>query len=116
MFFYVLKLIISSVLIVTISEVAKRHSGLAALLASLPLTSLIAIIWLYVDGVELEEISNLSMQIFWLVLPSLVFFITFPLLLKQGLEFWLSMLLACCSTITIYFVFLPILRRLGIEL
>lgn len=116
MFFYALKLAISAILIVTISEVAKRHSGLAALLASLPLTSLLAIIWLYVDGVELDEIGNLSMQIFWLVLPSLVFFLTFPLLLKQGLEFWLSMLLSSCSTITVYFVMIPLLRRLGVDL
>ena len=116
MFFYALKIVVSALLIVSISELAKRHSGLAALLASLPLTSLLAIIWLYVDGVELDEIGNLSLQIFWLVLPSLIFFITFPLLLKQGLEFWLSMLLSCCSTITVYFVFLPILRRLGVNL
>jgi len=116
MFYYTLKILISALLIVAISEIAKRSSGFAALVASLPLTSLLAMLWMHFDGVETDKIGELSQQIFWLVLPSLVFFLTFPLLLKQGLGFWLSLILSSSSTITVYFVLLPLLRKLGVQL
>lgn len=116
MFYYTLKILVSALLIVTISEIAKRSSGFAALVASLPLTSLLAMLWMHFDGVETDKIAELSGQIFWLVLPSLVFFLTFPLLLKQGLGFWLSLILSSSTTITVYFVLLPLLRRLGVQL
>lgn len=116
MFYYTLKILVSALLIVTISEIAKRSSGFAALVASLPLTSLLAMLWMHFDGVESDKIAELSGQIFWLVLPSLVFFLTFPLLLKQGLGFWLSLILSSSTTITVYFVLLPLLRRLGVQL
>jgi hypothetical protein len=116
MFYYALKILVSALLIVTISEIAKRSSGFAALVASLPLTSLLAMLWMHFDGMETDKIGELSQQIFWLVLPSLVFFLTFPLLLKQGLGFWLSLMLSSSSTITVYFVLLPLLRKLGVQL
>jgi len=116
MFYYTLKILVSALLIVTISEIAKRSSGFAALVASLPLTSLLAMLWMHFDGVETDKIGELSQQIFWLVLPSLVFFLTFPLLLKQGLGFWLSLILSSSTTITVYFVLLPLLRKLGVQL
>jgi hypothetical protein len=116
MFYYTLKFVISALIIVAVSEIAKRNSGVGALLASLPLTTLLAIVWMHFEGAEPLKIAELSSQVFWLVLPSLVFFLTFPLLLKQGLDFWLSLLLASSTTITVYFVLLPLLRRLGVQL
>jgi hypothetical protein len=116
MFYYTLKILVSALLIVSISEIAKRSSGFAALVASLPLTSLLAMLWMHFEGVETDKIGELSGQIFWLVLPSLVFFLTFPLLLKQGLGFWLSLILSSSTTITVYFVLLPLLRKLGVQL
>ncbi|MDD5461200.1 MAG: DUF3147 family protein [Methylococcales bacterium] len=116
MLYYILKFSISALIIVLVSEIAKRSSGFAALIASLPLTSLLAIIWLYIDGAELTQIAGLSGQIFWLVLPSLVFFLVLPLLLKQGLDFWSSLGLSATITITCYFALLPLLRRLGVQL
>ena len=74
MVYYALKVLISALLIVAITELSKRNSGLAALLASLPLTSLLAFIWLHMEGTAASEIATLSTQIFWLVLPSLLLF------------------------------------------
>ena len=116
MFYYVLKFVVSALVIVLISEIAKRHSGLAALIAALPLTSLLAMIWMRIDGVEPTQIAELSGQIFWLVLPSLLFFLLLPLLIKQGIGFWLSLGLSATTTITGYLVLLPLLRRLGVQL
>lgn len=116
MLYFALKVLISALLIATISEIARRHSGFAALVASLPLTSLLAFIWLHLDAAPAEQIANLSYQIFWLVLPSLVLFLLLPVLLRTGLDFWLSLALSAAATIACYFAFLPLLRRLGVNL
>ena len=116
MLYYILKFFVSALIIVLISEIAKRHSGFAALVASLPLTSLLAMIWMHFDGAESSKIAELSSQIFWLVLPSLLLFLVLPLLLKQGLGFWSSLGLSATATIVCYFVLLPLLRRLGVQL
>jgi hypothetical protein len=116
MIYYAIKLIVSALIIVAVSEIAKRNSGIGALLASLPLTTLLAIIWMRFDGSPVLQIAELVEQVFWLVLPSLLFFLIFPLLLKQGVDFWLSLFLASITTVTTYLVLLPILRRFGVNL
>jgi hypothetical protein len=116
MLYYILKFFVSALIIVLVSEIAKRSSGFAALIASLPLTSLLAIIWLHIDGSESKQIAELSSQIFWLVLPSLMLFLVLPLLLKQGLGFWPSLALSATATIVCYFALLPFLRRFGVQL
>ena len=65
MLYYALKVIISAIVIVAIAEIAKRNTGLAALVASLPLTSLLAFIWLHIEGAAVSQIADLSKQIFW---------------------------------------------------
>ncbi|MDD5411698.1 MAG: DUF3147 family protein [Methylobacter sp.] len=116
MLYYILKFFVSALIIVLISEIAKRHSGVAALVAALPLTSLLAMIWMHFDGAESLQIAALSSQIFWLVLPSLVLFLLLSLLLKHGLGFWLSLGLSITATITCYLALLPLLRRVGVQL
>jgi hypothetical protein len=116
MFHYVLKLFVSALIIVLISEIAKRSSGFAALIASLPITSLLAIIWMHFDGSESTQIAELSSQVFWLVLPSLLLFLLLPVLLKQGVGFWPSLSLSIVATIICYFILLPLLRRIGVQL
>ena len=116
MLYYIIKIAISAAVIVAVSEIAKRHSGVAALLAALPLTSLLAFIWLHLEGATATAIGELSTQIFWLVLPSLVLFIVLPVLLSLGLNFWLSLVLACSATVGCYLLMLPLLRKLGIQL
>lgn len=116
MLYYALKIFVTAFIIVLVSEIAKRSSGFAALIASLPLTSLLAIIWLHIDGLESTQIAMLSGQIFWLVLPSLVFFLALPLLLKRGLGFWPSLGFSTTATIVCYFALLPLLRRFGVQL
>ena len=116
MLYYLLKIAISALLIVAISEIAKRHSGFAALVASLPITSLLAFIWLRLDATPTTQIANLSGQIFWLVLPSLVLFLAFAFLLKQGVNFWLSLSLSIGATVCAYLLLIAVLKRYGITL
>jgi len=110
------KLLITSLLIVAISEISKRSSFIGALLASLPLISVLAMVWLYIDTKDVTKVSELASSVFWLVLPSLVFFISLPLLLKRGLDFYLSMGLSMLLTAGCYFLLLKILLRFGIQL
>ncbi|HRT59301.1 MAG TPA: DUF3147 family protein, partial [Candidatus Syntrophosphaera sp.] len=79
--YYVIKVLVSAALIVLVSEISKRSTILGAVLASIPLVSFLAILWIYLETKDTAKIATLSTEIFWLVLPSLVFFILFPVLL-----------------------------------
>lgn len=114
--YYVLKVLISSVLIVFISEVSKRSTLLGALLASIPFISLFAFFWLYHDTKNVQLVSSLSTSIFWLVLPSLALFIALPLLLKQGINFYLSLGLASIITMMCYGLLIVLMNYFGIKL
>ncbi|GAB1232487.1 hypothetical protein [Ferrigenium sp. UT5] len=116
MLYYALKVGISALVIVAIAEIAKRSTGFAALLAALPLTSLLAFIWMHFDGVAPAQIAELSGQIFWLVLPSLVLFLLLPLLLRLGFGFWLGLGISVSATVVCYLVMLPVLRKFGVQL
>lgn len=113
MLYYTLKVLISALLIVAISEIAKRSSGFAALVASLPITALLAFVWLHLEASPPERIAELSSQIFWLVLPSLPLFLLLPLLLRHELNFWVSLFLSMGVTAGCYLALLSFLRRLG---
>ena len=112
--YYLIKIVLSAVILVTVSEVAKRSSVFGALIASLPLTSLLAIIWMRFDKVETAKISALSHSIFYLVIPSLFFFLLFPVFLNRGINFWISMSMAVAITILLYFIMLWVLRMMGV--
>jgi hypothetical protein len=116
MLYTALKVVITAALVVAISEAAKRSSALGALLASLPLTSLLAFLWIYGETGDTAKIANLSTSIFWYVLPSLVLFLALPALLQFGLGFWPSLLLSCGLTVAAYFLMIAVLGRLGIAL
>jgi hypothetical protein len=113
--YYVTKVVVSALLIVAISEIAKRSTVFAALVASLPVTSLLAFIWLHVEGTPAARIGELSGQIFWLVLPSLVLFVLLPVLLKQGMSFWAGLGLSVAATVGCYLALFAVLRRAGIS-
>jgi hypothetical protein len=111
-----IKVAITAVLVVAIAEVAKRSSLLGAVLASIPLTSVLAMIWLYADTGDTEKIAELAGSIFWLVLPSLALFVALPLLLRAGWPFAASLLLSSALTVACYFAMIVLLKRFGIAL
>ncbi len=116
MLYYILKITVTTLLIVLISEFAKRSSFWGAVLASIPLISVLAMVWLYVDTKDIAKISALSTSVFWLVLPSLVLFILLPVLLKQGLHFYLSLSLSLLVTVVCYWVTVLVLQHYGVKL
>lgn len=116
MLYYVVKIFVSALLVTAISEIAKRHSALAALLAALPVTSILAFVWMYVETGSAAPVAALSRQIFWLVIPSLALFLSLPVFLSRGWGFWPALLGACALTSGVYLLMLPLLRRFGVAL
>jgi len=110
------KVILTAVVVVAVSELAKRSSFWGAILASLPLTSLLAFVWLYLDTGNTASIAALSQGIFWLVLASLPLFAVLPLLLRTGWPFWPSLGAACAVTVGAYFALVWVLGRLHVQL
>lgn len=111
-----IKVVLTATVIVAISEIAKRSSFWAALLASLPLTSLLAFVWIYLETGNAQNIAALSQSIFWLVLASLPLFLVLPFLIRLGWAFWPSLGLACGLTVAAYFALIWLLMQLGIKL
>lgn len=116
MSYFALKIIISVTLILLISEIGKHSSLWGAILASLPLTSILAMLWLYAETKDVAAVVQLSNSIFWLVLPSLVLLITLPLLIQLQLNFYLALSLASLFTIIAYFLMIWLLNYFGIRL
>jgi hypothetical protein len=100
--YLLLKFGLSAAALVAVSEIAKRSSVWAALVASLPLTSLLAFIWLYLDTRDTQKVAALSSGIFWLVIPSLALFPSLAGMLRSGMSFWLAMASACAVTLLTY--------------
>lgn len=93
--YFLLKTLITALVVAAVSELARRYSLLAAALASLPLTSILAFIWIYYDTKDVQKVAELSWSVMWLVIPSLLFFIMFPLFVKAGFKFAPALILSC---------------------
>lgn len=113
---FFIKTIISAFLIATIATVSKKFTLVGSILASLPITSILAMIWLYQGTKDATKIIDLSYSIFWMVVPSLIFFIVLPLLLKKELNFYLSLFLASGIMVFSYFLYIKVLKHIGINL
>ena len=111
-----IKIIVTSLLVVGSSEAAKRSILIGSILASLPLTSLLAMTWLWADTKDPEKVAALAGGIFWLILPSLTLLAALPLLLRRGMDFVPAMAISIALTALSYFAMVQILKRLGIEI
>lgn len=115
MYQYIIKTVISAVVIVAVSEISKRSSLIGGILVSLPVVSILALVWLWLDTGSKESVASLSRNVFWMVLPSLVLFISLPLLLKKMGLGW-AMALSALLTIGAYYLMILILNALGVKL
>ncbi len=116
MFYLIAKALISGVIIAIVSEVAKRQPGLGALIASLPLISVLGMIWLWRDKPDPAHMAQHATATFWFVLPSLPIFLLIPALLNRGWGFWMALTAGCALTITLYVAMTWAVGRFGIRL
>ncbi len=115
MAYYITKLIITTFLIVLISEIAKRNSLAGAMLAAIPLVSILAMTWMYIDTEDSSSAVAFSNNIVWLIAPSMTLFLAFPLLIKKGFSFYSSMGISIVLTIFAYYSVIYLLEKAGIR-
>lgn len=109
-----IKAAISGVLVAVVSETAKRSPALGGLIASLPLVSIMAIVWMWRETGDSERIAAHAESTFWYVLPSLPMFLVLPMLLRSGLYFYTALALSCALTAVLYLLMVFTLKRFGI--
>ena len=113
---YVAKVLLTAAVVVAVSEIAKRSTFWGAALASLPLTSVLAFVWLYWETGDTQRVATLSTGILWLVLPSLLLFVALAYLLKSGWGFWSGLGVSCVLTAAAYLGTVWLLERFGIHI
>ena len=113
--YLVLKTLISAIIIVLVSEIAKRYTWTAAIIVSLPLTSLLAFVWLYWDTKDVQKVIDLSYSTIVMSLPSFVFFIVLPLLLKFKQNFIFSIIVSIISTAVAYTIFMFFIKKFNLN-
>ncbi|MCW6534177.1 DUF3147 family protein [Sphingomonas lycopersici] len=116
MLYLALKAAISGVLIAIASTLAKRYPGFGALIASLPLVSVLGMMWLWHDKPDAENMAAHAGATFWYVLPSLPMFLLIPMLLRHGLGFWIALAAGCALTIALYAAMTWLGPRFGLQL
>jgi hypothetical protein len=116
MWYLIIKAALSGILIAIISEVAKRYPGFGGLIASLPLVSVLGMIWLWRDKPDAANMATHVEATFWFVLPSLPMFLLIPALLRSGWSFWAALTVGCALTILLYSLMVTFGPRFGLRL
>ncbi|MBA3670301.1 MAG: DUF3147 family protein [Sphingomonas sp.] len=116
MLYLILKALMSGAIVAAVSEIARRYPGWGGLVASLPLVSLLAMIWLFVDSGDRMKVADLAGSTFWFLLPSMPLFLIVPWLLRSGWSFAATMAVAIAVTIALYALTFWAAPRLGIKL
>jgi hypothetical protein len=115
-FYLIVKALLSGVIVMAVSEIARRSPAFGALVASLPLVSLLGILWLWRDTGDRERIAAHAEATFWYVIPSLPMFLAFPWMLRHGVGFWPGILAGCVLTIVLYGLTVLVAAKFGVRL
>ncbi len=110
------KAILAGLMIAAIAELGRRLPTMAALVASLPLVSVLGMIFLWHAKPDAENMAVHAEATFWYVLPSLPMFLAIPWMLRSGVNFWLALALGCLLTVGLYLVMMQLGPRLGLKL
>ncbi len=116
MWYFIVKALLSGAIVAAVSEIARRSPTVGGLLASLPLVSVLAMIWLWRDTADTARIADQAQATFWYFLPSIPMFLVLPALLRHGMGFWWAMTLSCALTMALYLLTVAIAARFGLRL
>ncbi|WP_266171522.1 DUF3147 family protein [Dyella subtropica] len=111
----VTKYLLTAAVVVIVSEAAKRSDKLGGFIAALPMVTVLALIWLYVERQPQEKIANHAWYTFWYVVPTLPMFLAFPVLLPR-IGFWPTLLACVVITVICFGLFALLVKRFGIQL
>ncbi len=112
---YLYKILLVSVVVIAVAEVSKKTAFWGAAIASLPILSISAFTVLYIDTADPERVAMLSQNVFWLILPSLTFFLLLPIVLRLGVNYWISLPCVLAVTLVAYLVAISIYKKVGIH-
>ena len=116
MIWYLVKLLVSALIIVLVSEVSKKLPLIGSLIASIPLISVLGMIWMYGEKVNVSKIASHAEGTFWYVLPSLPMFLVLPWMLRKGFNFPLSITACIALTGILYVIMTKVLTKFGLNL
>jgi hypothetical protein len=116
MLYLLIKAALSGLIVAIVSEVARKYPGWGALIVSLPLVSILAMIWLWRDTHDPVRLANHAEATFWFVLPSLPMFLLIPGLMRRGIGFWPCLMAGCAATVLLYLATVWALNRAGVRL
>ncbi len=111
---YIIKIIITTILVISASEVAKRFPALGALIIALPLTSIIAMNFLYYDTRDAVKVAEFSRSIPPVIVPSIIFFYAFSFLIDKNFTFAVAMSSALLLMLCAYGIYLFFVTRIGL--
>jgi hypothetical protein len=111
----VARALLAGAMIAAISEIGKRLPATAAIVASLPLVSVLGMIFLWHEKPDAQNMATHAQATFWYVLPSLPMFLLIPALLRGGTNFWVSLGLGCALTVALYLLMMNLGPRLGLR-
>jgi hypothetical protein len=116
MLYFAIKAFLSGIIVAAVSVIAKRYPGLGGLVASLPLISVLGMIWLWRDTHDPVRMAAHAEGTFWFVLPSLPMFLLIPMMLRRGVPFATALAIGCAVTIALYVAMTCIGPRFGLRL
>ncbi len=114
-FHYFIKVFISSAIIVLVSEIAKKDNIIGGLIASIPIVSVLSIIWLYIDTNDIDKVNALANGILWMIFPSMSLFIVLPILINCGIKFYLSLTISILITMVCYLSTISFMNYFGFK-
>ena len=111
--YFLIKTFLTALIVVLVSEIAKKYTWAAAIIVSIPFTSLLAFMWLYYDTKNVQKIIDLSFGTIVMTIPSIIFFITLPVMLKYKQNFILSIFVSIFFTFLAYLAFIFIIKKIN---
>ena len=114
-FHYFIKVFISSAIIVLVSEIAKKDNIIGGLIASIPIVSVLSMIWLYIDTNNINKVKALANGVLWMIFPSMSLFIIFPILINCGIKFYLSLTISILITMVCYLITISFMNYFGFK-
>ena len=109
----IIKILISSGIILLVSEIAKKDNLFGSLIASIPLVSVLSMIWLYVDTNDINKVKAMANGILWMIVPSMSLFIVLPMLIDYGIKFYLSLTISIMVTMVCYLLTISLMNYFG---
>jgi hypothetical protein len=115
MTWYVIKVAVTAVIVVVVSEISKRLPLMGSLIASLPLISVLGMIWIFNETKDIQKLITHAEGTFWYVIPSLPMFLLIPFMMRKGFSFYLSLGAGIILTMVLYFIMTKLLARFGMN-